>query len=334
VVQGGADGGAANNANFAAGIGPVAVWLFVLAAMVAAMVLLGGLTRLTGSGLSMVEWAPAALLPPLGGDAWAALFAKYQASPQFRLVNSDMDLTGFQHIFWLEYVHRLWGRLMGVVLLLPLAAFWVRGQIGPVLARRLLALFALGGLQGGLGWLMVASGLVDRPEVSPFRLAAHLLLGVALFGLLLWNALEVVRPGGRDARAPRTIIALLALLLLTMAWGALVAGFKAGLVDETFPLMDGQWLPANTLGWVQFTHRMLALSTVLALAGLWLRRRRLPQAARRPLALAAGWAWGQASLGIATLLSGVPVALAAAHQMGGLVLFSLVVWTLHAAQDG
>ncbi len=361
--------GPKNNAIFAAGTGPVALWLFALAAMVAAMVLLGGLTRLTGSGLSMVRWQPGTVLPPLDPHAWAAAFARYQASPQFRLVNPDMDLAGFRHIFWLEYLHRLWGRLLGAVLLLPLAVFWARGRIGPALARRLLALFVLGGLQGGLGWLMVASGLVDRPEVSPFRLAAHLLLGVAIFGLLLWTALDVAAsthcrshpddhreegsppgaaatdfptgiPGGDpsvallprdDTKNVTAMVAVLALLLVTMAWGALVAGFKAGLVDETFPLMDGRFLPADRLGWVQFIHRVLALSTVLALAVLWLRRRHLPACARRPLAAAAAWAWVQASLGVATLLSGVPVALAAAHQMGALTLFGLVVWTLHAS---
>ncbi len=315
---------------------PVTIWLFVLAGMAAGMVLLGGLTRLTGSGLSMVHWQPATLLPPIGHQAWEAAFADYRASPQFRLVNSGMDLAGFQHIFWLEYLHRLWGRLVGVAALLPLAAFWACGRIDRRLARRLLVLVALGGVQGLLGWLMLASGLVDRPAVSPFRLAAHLVMGFLLFGGLLWTALDTLPPPVPAGRAGAgRVVAILVLLLVTVTWGALTAGTHAGLVYETFPLMDGRLLPADgldplrDLGAIQLAHRLLAVSTVLGLSGLWLARRRLVPAARRPLSFAAAWAWCQAGLGISTLLLAVPLSLAAAHQMGALTLFGLVVWTLH-----
>ena len=313
------------------------IWLFVLTGMAAGMVLLGGLTRLTGSGLSMVHWQPATLLPPIGRPAWEAAFAAYRASPQFRQVNSGRDLAGFQHIFWLEYVHRLWGRLVAAAAALPLAALWWRGRIGPRLARRLLALVALGGMQGVLGWLMVASGLVDRPEVSPLRLAAHLVMGFILFGALLWTALDTLAPPQAGRRRAGGMTAVLALLLVTVTWGALTAGSHAGLVYETFPLMDGHLLPADgldplhDLGAIQLAHRLLAASTVFSLSGLWLARRALPPAIRRPLSFAAAWAWCQAGLGASTLLLAVPLPLAAAHQMGALTLFGLVVWTLHRA---
>jgi len=317
-----------NNANFPEGIRLLAVWLFGLAAMVAAMVLLGGLTRLTGSGLSMVEWNPQHLLPPLSAAEWRDAFAGYQATPQYRLVNQDMDLAGFQRIFWLEYLHRLWGRLIGVAVLLPLAGFARKGMIDRRLAFRLLAIFALGGLQGGLGWLMVASGLVDRPEVSHLRLAAHLVTAFVILGALLWTALEVRGPKG-DGQGRAAIAATLALVLLTVTWGGMVAGLKAGLVYNTFPLMGGALLPGDGFdivsshGAVQFTHRMLAMTTVATLSALALRTR------QRPLVLAAGWSWCQAGLGVATLVNFVPLPLAAAHQMGALGLFSLLVWALY-----
>ena len=321
-----------NNANFPGGIRLLATWLFGLAAMVAAMVLLGGLTRLTGSGLSMVEWNPQHLLPPLSEAEWRDTFAGYQATPQYRLVNQGMDLAGFQRIFWLEYLHRLWGRLIGVAVLLPLAGFALKGMVDRRLGLRLLAIFALGAFQGGLGWLMVASGLVDRPEVSHLRLAAHLVTAFVILGALLWTALEVAIPAATDAgQGRKAIAAALVLVLLTVTWGGMVAGLKAGLVYNTFPLMGGSLLPGDGFdivfghGAVQFTHRMLAITTVLALSALALRHR------QKPLVLAAGWSWCQAGLGVATLLNFVPLPLAVAHQMGALGLFSLLVWALRRA---
>lgn len=310
---------------------PVAAWLLTCAAMVAVMVGLGGLTRLTGSGLSMVEWNLHHILPPLSDAEWQDAFAKYRATPQSRLVNAGMDLDGFKGIFWLEYVHRLWGRLIGVVFAVPLAVLAWRRAVDRRLLGRLGLLLALGAAQGGLGWLMVASGLVDRPEVSHFRLAAHLVLALIILAALVWTALDVM--GAGRAPAPRGAWGAAALVLLTTTWGALVAGLDAGLVYNTFPLMNGRWLPGDGLdilethGAVQFAHRVLAVSTVLALTLLAARAR------RRPFTLAAGWAWVQAGLGVATLLSHVALPLAAAHQMGAVVLVVLLTWGLHGRRS-
>lgn len=329
---------------------PVASWLLACAAMVAVMVALGGLTRLTGSGLSMVQWNPHHLLPPLTNAQWHEAFSLYQTTPQYRLVNAGMDLTGFKGIFWLEYIHRLWGRLIGLVFVLPLAAFALRGAIDRPLAARLALLLGLGAAQGGLGWIMVASGLIDRPEISHFRLSAHLSLAILILGLLLWTALDRLRPTavGKTpdaAKARFALMGLIGLVMITVIWGGFVAGLRAGLLHNTFPLMDGAWFPAGGLGldppWrnavenpsaVQYVHRVLALTTLacLTLFGLWSRWARLPAAAYRPLALAALWVWGQAGLGIATVMLAVPVPLAALHQMGAVALFALLVWGLHS----
>ncbi|MEW5727474.1 MAG: COX15/CtaA family protein [Pseudomonadota bacterium] len=311
---------------------PVAAWLWACAAMVAVMVGLGGLTRLTGSGLSMVEWNLHHILPPLTEAEWRDAFAKYRATPQYRLVNAGMDLDGFKGIFWLEYVHRLWGRLIGVVFAVPLAVLAWRRAVDRRLLGRLVLLLALGAAQGGLGWFMVASGLVDRPEVSHYRLAAHLVLALVILGALVWTALDVA--GARRERAPRGAWAVAALVLLTATWGALVAGLDAGLVYNTFPLMNGRWLPGDGLdilethGAVQFAHRVLAVATVVALTALALRAR------RTSFTLAAGWAWVQAGLGVATLLSQVALPLAATHQMGAVLLVILLTWGLHGSRSG
>ncbi|MTJ84010.1 MAG: heme A synthase [Telmatospirillum sp.] len=328
---------------------PVGIWLLVLAAMVFVMVLLGGLTRLTGSGLSMVEWQPFTVLPPLSDAAWAETFAKYQATPQYRLVNQGMDLAAFKDIFWLEYVHRLWGRLIGAVFLLPLALFAITGRVGRRQLPRLVLLFLLGGAQGALGWFMVASGLADRPEVSHYRLAAHLLAALAIFGALVWMALDHLDPmerEGRTVRHPleRPLWGLLALVVVTMTAGALVAGLHAGLVYNSFPLMNGAVLPSEAFDlspvWtnffenhalVQFDHRLLAILSWLTALSLWWRGRGgEPFRLRGRLALVALAATGQASLGIATLLTSVPVPLAALHQLGAFVLVTSVLWALHA----
>lgn len=329
---------------------PLAGWLLLVAAMVAVMVGLGGLTRLTGSGLSMVEWNPHHLLPPLSESQWQDAFALYRQSPEYRLVNAGMDVAGFKGIFWLEYVHRLWGRLIGVAFAVPLAWFALRHAIRRPLARRLALILALGALQGAAGWFMVASGLADRPQVSHFRLALHLVLALILLALLLWTALDLraaPRDDGADAPTARRLVsALMALAALVITWGAFVAGLHAGHIHNTFPLMDGGIFPADGLmlspPWrnavetpaaVQYIHRALALTLVasLTLAALWARVARLH--AHRRLALAALAAWGQAGLGVATLLLAVPVPLAAAHQMGAVVLFALLTWARHGVRS-
>ncbi len=332
---------------------PVGRWLLGLALMVLVMVCLGGLTRLTGSGLSMVEWQPLSVLPPLSGQAWASMFAKYQASPQYRLVNDGMSLAAFKDIFWLEYLHRLWGRLIGLAFLLPFLLFIATGRISRRRMPRLMALFLLGGAQGGLGWLMVASGLADRPEVSHYRLAAHLLAALAIYAALLWSALDEldVRTAGSGpaalVRLRRGLGTLLCLAVLTMAAGALVAGLHAGLIYNSFPSMNGAWFPGEAFdlrpGWinffenhalVQFDHRLLATASWLGAVVLWLWSRRLelaPDLGRR-LALVPLAATLQAGLGIATLLAAVPVGLAAAHQAGAFLLFSALLWALHGVR--
>ncbi len=332
---------------------PLAGWLLLTAAMVAVMVALGGLTRLTGSGLSMVEWNPHHLLPPLTRAEWEQAFALYRQSPEYRLVNAGMDLSGFQGIFWLEYIHRLWGRLIGLVFALPLALFVARRMVPRPLALRLAAILALGALQGVAGWFMVASGLSENPQVSHFRLAVHLVLAVIILALLLWMALDLTAPpppAARDAAAARRLIgALMALALAVITWGAFVAGLHAGRLHNTFPLMDGYLFPPGGLAlrplWlnalenpsaVQYVHRVLALTLVAAatLAAGWAACARLPAATRRRMALAALAAWAQAGLGIATLLTAVPIGLAALHQMGAVGLFALLVWARHSVRSG
>nr|WP_281392956.1 COX15/CtaA family protein [Roseospira goensis] len=334
------------------------MWLLACAALVALMVGLGGLTRLTESGLSIVDWRPiTGILPPLGEADWQALFARYQQSPEFRLVNTDMTLDGFKGIFWLEYLHRLLGRLIGLAFLGPLVWFWVRGAIPAGYHGRLVALFGLGGLQGVLGWLMVQSGLVDRPDVSHLRLAAHLGLAVVIYGALLWVALDLWRgpppathpPGRAPAITATRRLARLALALtaVTVLAGALVAGLKAGLSFNTFPRMAGQWVPdglGHLAPWwrnpidnvitVQWQHRLLALLTLAAVLATAWAGRRVPAAGadRWPLRLLTPAALLQVGLGIATLLLLVPIPLAVAHQAGALVLVTLLVWTLHVVR--
>lgn len=329
----------------------LAGWLLLIAAMVAVMVALGGLTRLTGSGLSMVEWNPHHLLPPLTEAEWQQAFALYRQSPEYRLVNIGMDLAGFQGIFWLEYVHRLWGRLIGLAFALPLALLLWRRAIDRRLAARLALILGLGALQGVAGWLMVASGLADRPQVSHLRLAVHLLLALGILALLLWTALDLgdrAEPGEDAPAARRLLSALMALAAGVILWGALVAGLHAGHVHNTFPLMAGRVFPADGLllspVWrnavetpaaVQYVHRTLALTLVasLSLAFLWAQAARLSAAIRRRLMLAALAAWGQATLGVATLVLVVPVPLAALHQMGAVGLFALLTWARHGVRS-
>jgi cytochrome c oxidase assembly protein subunit 15 len=327
----------------------VGLWLLALAGMVFVMAVLGGLTRLSGSGLSMVEWQPFNPLPPLTAADWQAMFAKYQASPQYQLVNSGMTLAGFKGIFWLEFIHRLWGRLIGVAFLVPFLIFVWQGRLGRADVPRLVVLFVVGALQGALGWFMVSSGLSSRPEVSHYRLAAHLLAALAIYGVLLWSALSMLQEPSAAQASPsaaavrRGLLALLALVCLTVSLGGLVAGLHAGMVYNDFPWMNGRVLPAEAFDltpvWrnavdnpvlVQFEHRLLAIATwswalVVGLAG-W--RLAVTDEARAALSLLPLAATLQAGLGIATLMLAVPLPLAAAHQAGAFVLFTATVWAI------
>jgi cytochrome c oxidase assembly protein subunit 15 len=229
---------------------PVRIWLIVVAAMIFLMIVLGALTRLTESGLSMVEWRPVTgWLPPLSESAWQAELQKYLSSPQGRLINRGFSVDQFKQIFWLEYLHRLWGRLIGVAFALPLAWFWVRGRLTPALKPRLLALLVLGGLQGALGWAMVASGLVDRPAVSHYRLAGHLVLAVVLYAYTVWLILQLGPQRHRrdDPAARRWSALLIAWLFVVLVWGAFMAGLRAGASHNSFPTMSGYWIPPGLL---------------------------------------------------------------------------------------
>ena len=329
----------------------VAWWLFACCAMVFLTMVVGGVTRLTHSGLSIVEWKPLiGALPPLSHADWLELFAKYQQTPEFIMRNHDMTLDGFQFIFWWEWAHRLLGRSIGVVFFLPYAWFLVRGRLHGALAAKVFGFFILGGLQGAMGWYMVKSGLVDDPRVSQYRLAAHLGLAFLLFGLMGWTGLGMLQPRKASAAVPpaptftmRLGTWLVSLVFIMVLSGALVAGIHAGLAYNTFPLMNGDFVPPEILmieplwlnfftnmATVQFDHRMIAW----ALMGLipwfsWRIWNETPGA--RPAAVVLTlWLAVQVSLGIATLLLQVPVALGAAHQAGAMALFGLAIWANHA----
>ena len=320
--------------------------------MVLLMVVIGGITRLTESGLSITEWQPIeGVLPPLTDAQWQDAFDKYKAIPQYTAIHSGMTLGAFKQIFFWEYLHRLWGRLIGVVFAVPFLYFLLRGRIPRALAPRLAGLFVLGGLQGALGWYMVESGLAGRIEVSQYRLAAHLLAAVIIYMALLWVALDLLLPLAappRDPRQPRLrrgAGAILVLVLVTLTAGAFLAGLRGGLYYNTFPLMNGSIAPPeywslapSYLNWfenpaaAQFDHRLLAELTWSATALLWLHALRLDLSRRARLALHAlfGLASLQAALGIATLLLVVPLPLAAAHQAGAMLLVTAALVACHA----
>lgn len=328
----------------------MAGWLFICAAMVFIMVILGGATRLTESGLSMVEWKPLTILPPLTDAEWAAEFAAYQKYPEYQKVNSWMELGDFKEIYWLEFLHRLWGRTIGLVFFAPFIWFVWKRQVDRPYFWKFAGLFALGGAQGVLGWYMVASGLVDRPDVSHYRLAAHLLTAFVCFGLMLWVALDLRDAAGPPQRSslPASLspwmrmITVFALIVVTS--GAFVAGLDAGKGYNTFPLMDGELIPSGLyqmtpwyLNWlenhmtIQFNHRVLAMSLVGLIWAAWLKVRHLgiAQDARLWVNSLAGMALIQATLGVITLLLVVPIGWALAHQTGAQIVFALAVVAWH-----
>jgi cytochrome c oxidase assembly protein subunit 15 len=328
----------------------VITWLMVMIVMIFAMVIIGGVTRLTQSGLSMVDWNPImGIVPPLSTAEWEAAFTAYKAYPEYKALNFGMSLGDFKAIFLMEYGHRVWGRLIGLVFIVPYLGFMIRGSVRGPLAVKLGFVLALGAAQGVMGWVMVKSGLVDDPSVSPYRLAAHLVLAVVLAVILLWMVLnrstvpDTISPTARRRMVGPLHFSLL-VASLTLVSGAFVAGLDAGMTFNTFPLMDGRLIPEGLLAlepvWrnpfenitmVQFDHRVLGIATMAAVLGLWLRAHGSALGPRAHLAinLAAVMALIQPGLGIATLLLVVPVSLAAAHQAGALVLLGLLVWVLH-----
>lgn len=372
-VAGAASSGAASHASqsvspLVAGLSSgtrraLAGWLGVCSAWVFSMVVLGGITRLTRSGLSMTEWKFTGEQPPRTEAEWAAEFAKYRASPEYKRVNRGMDVEEFKFIYWMEYAHRMWGRVLGLVFALPAAYFAARGAINGPLARRLALLFAMGGTQGLVGWWMVRSGLEEPqqayevPRVSPYRLAAHLMSAFTIYAVLLWTTLQVALPtpptatataaavqGARSVR--RLALPVAGLVAVTAASGAFVAGLDAGHAYNTFPTMNGEWVPSEYWampGWrnmfestaaVQLHHRVLALSTLGSVAALWSAGQRmpLPRPSRLLLHGLLAAVGGQVALGVLTLLNCVPVSLGSAHQAGALTVFSIALGLLYSVR--
>ena len=342
-------------AGTAAGGAPrvVATWLLVCCALVFALIVVGGVTRLTHSGLSITEWQPVlGTLPPLSESQWNEAFAKYQMTPEYLQVNRGMSIDAFKGIFWMEYVHRLLGRLVGFAFIVPLLWFVARGKLpsSPGLAPMLFGIFLLGAAQGALGWYMVQSGLVDDPRVSQLRLTAHLGLALLIFAAMFWTALTLLRPAGAaDARTGplfRGAVSLAALIFVMALSGGLVAGIRAGFAYNTFPLMNGHVVPpeimqispwymnfVNNMATVQFDHRLLAW-TLLVLVPIWWWRVRatpeVPARARFAAHLLLAMLLAQVSLGISTLLLVVPLPLAALHQAGAVLLFAAALHAAHA----
>lgn len=323
----------------------VKLWLLITAALIVLMILIGGLTRLTESGLSIVEWKLLdGIFPPLSDEAWHVEFSAYKTSPEYLLINKGFELADFKRIFWLEYLHRVLGRIIGLVLVVPFLYFLTRKVLPKPLMRRMAFACVLVSLQGAVGWIMVASGLVDQPRVDPLKLAMHLSLALALLMLLVWTFWQVSgpRPAPHIQRGDATR-ALLGLVCVQIVLGAIVAGLDAGYSYNTFPLMDGQLIPSGlhlqspwwlnhleNIRTVQFQHRMGAWA-VLAL-GLFVATYhwRHALAEQRLYLRAIGWVVGlQFCLGVATLLSGMNIALASAHQLGAVLLLGLslrLVW--------
>ncbi|MCA0370099.1 MAG: COX15/CtaA family protein [Proteobacteria bacterium] len=315
--------------------------LWVTFFMIFIMIILGGVTRLTGSGLSIVEWKPiTGILPPLSAQDWDTLFAQYQTSPEFQKINSDMTLEGFKGIFWLEYVHRLWGRLIGLVFLWPIIVCARDHELRREFLDKLLIILGLGGAQGFLGWIMVKSGLTSEPHVDHLRLAFHFMLGVATFAFVLWTALSVKLHKGdieKDLVNRDFLLVICVLVTLTLFYGALVAGLKAGLIYNTFPMMGETWIPLeffnpyfnvgyflNDPGVVQFTHRCLAMLSCVSVLIL------LGQSSQfstilRPLVFGLFIAiLFQAGLGILTVLTHVSIPLASLHQTVAMIVIAIL----------
>jgi len=323
---------------------PVAIWLFAVAALVLAMVMVGGATRLTDSGLSITQWKPVTgAIPPMSPEAWQGEFERYKQIPQYKLVNRGMELGQFKAIYWWEWSHRLLGRLLGIVFLVPFVWFAVRQEIPKRLLLRCGLLFVLGGLQGVVGWWMVASGLSDRVSVAPERLAIHLGLAFLLLSALVWTALDAwngaarqTMPSAWGARG----LGLTALIYLQILLGALVAGNDAGLVYNDWPLMNGAFLPKDYAGpglWatiahsqaaVQLHHRLVAyllVATALVFAWGASRSRYLPGQAKGLAAAVAVAVLIQACVGVATLMTAVPISLGLLHQLTAALTLSLAV---------
>ncbi|KAL8135511.1 heme A synthase COX15 [Apium graveolens] len=340
----------------------IGIWLFASAAWVFSMVVLGGVTRLTRSGLSMTEWKFTGSLPPLSEEDWLTEFEKYKQSPEFKRINKGMHMDDFKFIYWMEYAHRMWGRALGIMFVLPFGYFLRKGYITPQLGLRLSGLVALGAGQGLIGWWMVKSGLEEptseysEPRVSPYRLATHLTSAFVIYCGLFWTALSVVMPEppaesvawvNGAAKVKRLAIPISILVGVTAISGAFVAGNDAGRAFNTFPKMGDTWIPDDIFSMkplmrnffentstVQLDHRILASATLVSIGGLWLATKKLDihPAVRSLIGSTLGMAALQVTLGISTLLSYVPVGLGSAHQAGALTLLTLMILLNHTVR--
>jgi cytochrome c oxidase assembly protein subunit 15 len=330
---------------------PIAIWLLVCCALVFAMVVVGGVTRLTDSGLSIVEWQPlVGTVPPLSQNDWDELFEKYHQTPQYKKVNLGMSLEEFKTIFWWEYFHRLLGRLIGLAFFIPFLYFLAKKAVDRPLGLKLSGIFLLGALQGGMGWYMVKSGLVDNPHVSQYRLTAHLGLAFAIYAAMFWVALDLLNPdrgtlaNGRVRGLLNFSTTLSVLIFIMVLSGGFVAGIRAGLAYNTFPLMDGHFIPPelfmlepwyrnffDNMTTVQFDHRLIAWTLAILVPIFWLKSRgaQLSGSARLACSLLLIMLAVQITLGISTLLLVVPLTLAAAHQAGALLLLTAALWVNH-----
>lgn len=331
---------------------PIAIWLLICCAMVFAMVVVGGVTRLTNSGLSIVEWQPiVGTLPPITKGDWDELLEKYRETPQYQKINKGMSVDEFKSIFWWEYFHRLLGRLIGLVFFVPFIYFLLRKKINRSLGIKLTGIFLLGGLQGFMGWYMVMSGLVNDPHVSQYRLTAHLGLAFVIFAAMFWVALGLLSPKNSNSKTDemrqslrRFSFGLTTLIFIMVLSGGFVAGIRAGLAYNTFPLMNGHLIPPDlfilepwyrnffdNMTTVQFDHRLIAWILAFTVPLFWFKSRKIELSGMTRLAcnflllmLAI-----QISLGIATLLHVVPISLAASHQGGAMLLFAASLWVSH-----
>ena len=325
----------------------VAGWLGICCVLVFCMVVLGGVTRLTDSGLSMVRWEPiSGMLPPLTETAWQAEFQHYREFPEYQKINAGMSLDAFQRIFYFEYAHRMLGRLIGLVFAIGFVWLWARKHLSRPLVPHLIAMFVLGGLQGLMGWYMVRSGLVEIPHVSQYRLTAHLGLAISIYLYMLWVLFKLLERRSApvvSGALRRSSWGLGVLAFATVLSGGFVAGLKAGHAFNTFPLMAGQWIPPGYLAleptWrnffeniatVQFNHRLLAISTFALVLVFVIRvmRDKVLQPLHKPTLTLAGVATIQVALGISTLLWFVPVALGAMHQAVALILLSVMLYVV------
>ncbi|MEK6615723.1 MAG: COX15/CtaA family protein [Bacteroidota bacterium] len=339
---------------------PIIIWLFAGCFLIYLMVVIGGITRLTGSGLSITQWKIiTGTLPPFSEDAWQNCFEGYKQTPQYNLINSDFTLSDFKGIYWWEYIHRLLGRIIGIVFLVPFIWFWFKKKLPELFFKKAIILFALGGLQGFLGWFMVKSGLSENIYVSHYRLAIHLLSAFAVFGFTFWYALDLTLPQQRDTSttspAPlpqkmgviKLAIILFSVIIIQLIYGAFVAGLKAGYGYPTWPKMGDEWFPSDIVAFepiwrnffeghagVQFIHRSIAYIVVIIVGILFYRSRKLnlTTGQRRIINALVLIVLAQFILGVLTLLYGVPIVIATLHQTGAFFLFATTLLLIHRSQ--